>query len=204
MSEESTNPERLAAESAERPAAGVAFPTEPFVCPNCGQLLAPSCRVCVSCHQSIDFSRVHSAPAIHFPVAAKAPAPRLSVHNQFSWRIFVIFLGAYLTLAMVAERTLNPTSNEFVLAVGGLQLLTSICVFLDARLRRIPHALRWALGSLLLWIVVFPWYLSRRRAPESPCPLMEAEASVFLRALLWLILILFLFGMAATLFHKGQ
>ncbi|MGH9356020.1 MAG: hypothetical protein ACRD10_07815 [Terriglobia bacterium] len=204
MSEESTNPERGTAESIERPVPGVAFPTEPLICPNCGQLLAPSCRVCVSCHQTIDFSKVHAETVIPFPAAAKAPLPQISANNQFSWRIFVIFLGIYLTLAMVAERTLNPTSNEFVLAVGGLQLLTSACVFLDARLRRIPHALRWALGSLLLWIVVFPWYLSRRRVPESPCPLMEAEASVFIRALLWLIVVLFLFGIAATLLHKGR
>ncbi|MGH9359331.1 MAG: hypothetical protein ACRD1O_09200, partial [Terriglobia bacterium] len=81
---------------------------------------------------------------------------------------------------------------------------SSLWVFFDARLRHVPHALRWGISSLLLWIVVFPWYLSRRRAPELPCPLMEAEASVFVRALLWVVLLLFLMGVAVALFHKGS
>lgn len=188
-------------EPTELPASGVAFPTEPFMCPNCGQLLAPSCRTCVSCHHIVDFTKVNTKPVISFPVTGARPAPPVAGRNQFSWRIFVVVLGFYLILAVAAERFLNAT--DYQLLLGGILVGSSVWVFYDARLRRIPHAVRWGLSSLLLWILVFPWYLSRRRAPESPCPLMEAETSVFVRALLWLLLLLFLIGVVAALFHKA-
>ena len=139
-------------------------------------------------------------PAPALPGPHREAAPGVAGRTQFSWKIFVVVLGVYLTLAIAAERFLTAAQYQMVLVA--ILAGSSVWVFYDARLRRIRHALRWGIGSLLLWIAVFPWYLSRRRTPEMPCPLMEAETSVFMRALLWLMLILFLIGVAAALIHK--
>ena len=40
----------------------VDFPTEAFQCPACGQLLAPSCRVCVSCKHTINPAEIIQQP----------------------------------------------------------------------------------------------------------------------------------------------
>jgi hypothetical protein len=60
-----------------------------------------------------------------------------------------------------------------IMAAIGLMLAASIWVLLDAGRRRVPTrgntykadtgALAWFLGSLLLWPVVFPMYLARRK-----------------------------------------
>ena len=42
------------AETVDSPASVAEFPSEPFQCPACGQLLAPACRVCVACKRTID------------------------------------------------------------------------------------------------------------------------------------------------------
>lgn len=179
-----------------------AFPTEPFACPNCGQLLAPSCRICVACHQPIDFTKVNAEPApAPLATASKEPPKLFARTSLFSWRIFAVVLALYLAVAFASERLLNVT--DYQLLLGSILAGSSLWVFFDARLRHVPHALRWGISSLLLWIVVFPWYLSRRRVPELPCPLIEAETSVFVRALLWVVLVLFLMGIFVTLFHKG-
>ena len=201
MDEGNINPEPDMAGSSELTTTAAAFPTEPFPCPNCGQLLAPSCRTCVACHQPVDFNKVNVAePAPALSVPRSQAAPSAAGRTQFSWRIFAVILGIYLMLAIAAERFL--TAAQYQMALVAVLVGSSCWVFYDARLRRVQHALRWGISSLLLWIVVFPWYLSRRRAPETPCPLMEAETSVFMRALLWLMLILFLIGVAAALIHK--
>jgi hypothetical protein len=53
-------------------------------------------------------------------------------------------------------------SLVFLVVIG-----TSIWVFFDAPSRGLSRS--WALGALLLWIVLFPWYLVERskRASES-------------------------------------
>ncbi|MGH9437682.1 MAG: hypothetical protein ACRD22_07245 [Terriglobia bacterium] len=203
MGESKINSSLGVAGPAEDAAPATAFPAEPFTCPNCGQLLAPSCRICVACHQPIDFAKVNAPLALTPPPASAGEStPQPAARNQFSWGIFVVVLALYLALAIAGERFLNVT--DYQLLLGSILAGSSLWVFFDARLRHVPHALRWGISSLLLWIVVFPWYLSRRRAPELPCPLMEAEASVFVRALLWVVLLLFLMGVAVALFHKGS
>jgi len=46
---------------------------------------------------------------------------------------------------------------------------TSIWVYFDARtLAYKQNPWLWAAGSLLLWIVFFPWYLATRRQSDYP------------------------------------
>ena len=86
---------------------------------------------------------------------------------------------------------MDPIRIAIVAAVG-LVLATSVWVLIDARLRRVPTrgntykadtgALAWFLGCLLLWPVVFPTYLSRRktwgRRQEQAARFAEAEQRV--------------------------
>ena len=78
--------------------------------------------------------------------------------------------------------------------LGGVVILTSVWVYYDATAKLVPKPLRWGLGSLLLWIVMFPWYLARRRDPVAPCRFVEAEASSMTRLLLVMLLLLALLG----------
>ena len=47
------------------------FPTEPFPCPSCGQLLAPSCRVCVACKEPEQIPQQALTDAGYTPEEAK-------------------------------------------------------------------------------------------------------------------------------------
>ncbi len=176
--------------------------SEPFACPNCGQMLAPTCHVCVACHEPIDLSRIAARETeLPIPSPSGKAAPTLAGKTQFSWRIFLIVLGVYIATVILAKKYLNAVGYEAVLA--GVLLVSSTWVFYDAHAKRVPYPFRWGISSLLLWIVVFPWYLSRRRAPEVPCPLMEAQTSVFIRALVWFFLIFFILSIiGALLTHR--
>jgi len=175
------------------------FPDEPFACPACGQMLAPSCRVCVACLQPIDPSQIRS------PVAESArPAPAVALPAlqpvRFPWLLFLVLFGVRLTAAMIAQRHFGLLRTELMLGV--LEFVSAIWVFQDAQRRRVPKPLRWGLGSLLLWVLFFPWYLARRRAPEAPCPSIEAEIGPVTRVLFIILVIFFLLGMVSLLF-KG-
>ena len=76
--------------------------------------------------------------------------------------------------------------------MGGVQALAGVWVFFDALRQRVPRPLRWAFGSMLLPVVVFPWYLARRKTPQSPVPFVEAEAGPVTRFLLFALLVFFL------------
>src|SRR5208282_1890306 len=65
----SPNPE---AETMDSPASVAEFPSEPFQCPACGQLLAPACRVCVACKHIINPAEIGRP---HEVVSPAAPAP---------------------------------------------------------------------------------------------------------------------------------
>ena len=82
----------------------------------------------------------------------------------------------------------------------GVVILTSAWVFYDAHHKLLPKPLRWGLLSLLVWIVVFPWYLARRRDPVAPCPFVEASS--LSRLLLALLVISVLQGIAIILVLK--
>lgn len=56
---------------------------------------------------------------------------------------------------------------------GILPFISSLWVIFDAHQKHVARPLRWGLGTLLMWIVIFPWYLARRRTPQAPCPFVE-------------------------------
>lgn len=174
------------------------FPDEPFACPNCGQMLAPSCRTCPSCRQPIDPSQI-THPDIVIPIAEQVIALPGKEYARFSWGIFFAALGIWFVIAMIAEGLLGYEHSQF--ALGGLVVLSSAWVYHDARKRNIPKALRWSLGSLLLWIVFFPWYLARRRTPKAACPFVEGD-SRHIRTLIIVLLVFFLL-MSLVLLLKG-
>ena len=186
----------------EGPAAALsAISDEPFPCPSCGQMLGPTCRVCVVCHQSIDFTQVRRLAASPPPGPLKSVPPQVP-SAQFSWSIFLAVLAAWLLAVMLSVRHLSLRQSQWVM--GATVLVTSAWVFVDARARSVPHPLRWGVGSLLLWIIIFPWYLSRRRAPNAPCLVMEAESSVFVRVAIWAIVVLFVLGLVGALINSPQ
>jgi uncharacterized membrane protein len=91
-------------------------------------------------------------------------------------------------------------------ALSALQLICVCWVFLDARRRSVPRPWRWAVLTVLpaLWLVFFPWYLSRRRTPEVPCPTVEGQTSVLFRALVWFALLMLVFTLATMIFKSPR
>ena len=167
---------------------------EPFACPACGQMLAPTCRVCVACKQPVDPALIRKQQA---PVTALEPLeknlPPLEP-ARFSWRIFISVLAAWLLAVVITQRLLGPEISQWVL--GGVVILCSAWVFYDAQRKGVAKPLRWGIGVMLLWILIFPWYLARRRTPQAPCPFIEGEASPLARALLFALVVFFLLGIA--------
>lgn len=162
------------------------FPDEPYACPHCGQMLGASVRVCVACKSAIDPGTIRRTlpAAVKAEATATLPLPRAA---RFPWVLFIVFASARLTVAMVAEQRLGFLKTE--LALGVLELLSAVWIIYDARLRHIPKPWHWGLGSLFLWTIIFPWYLSRRKTPEVACPVVEG------RGLLFLILIFVALGL---------
>ncbi len=172
-------------------ASGPESPEEPFPCPACGQMLAPSVRVCVACKHPIDPREIRRSrgpvPSLE-PRAILSAAPR----TPFPWLLFFICLAARFMAAYTLQQRWGFGRVE--LALGAMEVVTASWVFFDARALGVPRPLRWALGVLLVWIVTFPWYLVRRKALQSSCPLVEGEISPLVRALLLLLAALVLAG----------
>src|SRR3989442_10385953 len=92
-------------------ASGPESPEEPFPCPACGQMLAPTVRVCVVCKHPIDpaeIARARSAPAraeprLAAPIAARVPFP---------WPLFLILLGVGLASAVIAQQYVGLLKTE--------------------------------------------------------------------------------------------
>jgi hypothetical protein len=156
-------------------------------------MLAPSCRVCVACKEPIDPSRIGRPKPDGAALDSQGLQP--SSHPpeplRFPWRVFFIVLAFWLPGALLIQRFLNPTKSQLILA--GVQLLTSVWVFFDAQAKRVPQPLKWGLGSLLLWPLIFPWYLGRRSKPAAPCPFVEAPAGRIARTVLFVLLIVVVF-----------
>jgi hypothetical protein len=161
---------------------------EPFPCPHCGQMLAPSCRVCVACKQAIEPSEIAtlqpaSPPAEILEAGVTAQRERV----RFPWAIFLLVLAAWMAGASAVQFLLTPVKSQLLLA--GVQVLTSVWVFYDAQDKGVPKPLRWGLGTLLLWPIIFPWYLGRRSQPAARCPFVEGPAGPLTRALLVVLLL---------------
>jgi hypothetical protein len=183
---EQEKPDKLVSEATDTRPAMEEFPAEPFTCPACGQLLAPSCRVCVACKHTIDPAEIRKPSVLRAAAEPTRPEPE---PVRFSWRIFLIVFGIWVVGASLVQRYMDPLKGQLVL--GSVQILCAFWVLYDALQKRLPKPQRWGVGTLLLWPIIFPWYLARRKAPNQPCPFVEARVSPITRAAL-LILLAFL------------
>ena len=174
---------------------------EPFACPHCGQMLAASCRVCVSCKQPVDSTLIRQPAPAATEISSKTAAPPRPVERaSFSWQIFFLVFAAWLAAAIVAQQLLGPRHGQWLL--GTIVVISSAWVYFDARERRVPKPMHWGLGALLFWILIFPWYLARRQKPEATCPFVEREPGPLTRALLLGLALFFLLSLVVMVF-KG-
>jgi hypothetical protein len=181
---EQDKPRGLESEATENHPSDEEFPAGPFACPACGQLLAPSCRVCVACKHKIDAAEIRSEK----PAVAVGGAPsRTLAPVRFPWRLFLLFFWALMVGGIVSELLIGPPKTQLV--VGAVPLLSAIWVLFDAYAKGVPKPLRWGLAMLFpTWLIILPWYLARRRRPEAPCPFVEAQVSPRTRAVLFILL----------------
>jgi hypothetical protein len=190
MTENDGSP-KLESVAAEKPGQEDQFPSEPFLCPACGQLLAPSCRVCAACHHAIDPAEIgKETPA----TAVVVVPPRIEAPVRFPWPLFLSFFLAVMAGGILAESFIGPAKTQIL--VGTLQLILAIWVSIDAYSKRVPHPLRWGLGTMLpTWLIILPWYLVRRRRPEAPCPFVEARVKPTTLAALFILLAVLIYVM---------
>jgi len=193
--DEKTDLSTVNADAAESSAPAADFPSEPFQCPACGQLLGPTCRVCVACKRPINPAEIcRPRDVARGPDLASSAAPKPEP-VRYPWPIFFAVLAFSFLLGLVYATTiylglLKEEQAQFIMQ--GAPVLVGIWVFFDALRRGIPRPLRWALGTMLVLALILPWYLARRRKPQSPVPFVEAEMGPVTRFLLYALLIFFL------------
>jgi hypothetical protein len=173
---------------------------EPFACPVCGQMLGPGSRICAVCKAPVDPSEI-KGPAPRIEPSPLSPTPTPLERARFPWKLFALLLLARLAVAASANRYLG-LSRTFLL-LGVFEILCGVWVGYDAIQRGVPKPFRWGLGSALLWILVFPWYLTRRRMPWASCPFIEAEAGPVTRAVFFALVVFFLLSVLAVI-TKGS
>jgi hypothetical protein len=181
-------------EKAPSEVAPAEFPTEPFPCPACGQLLAPSCRICVACKHPITAAEI-SPPQPATSAEASAPNPQLRREVvRYPWPVFFVVLGGSFFIGLIYAAIVTRgllKEEQAQLAIQAAPILAGVWVFFDALRRHIPRPLRWAIGTMLP-AVILPWYLARRRRPRAYVPFVEAEVGPVTRFLLFALLFFFL------------
>jgi len=152
-------------------------------------MLGPGSRVCAVCKAPIDPRNVgRPVPAVEPDTIAAAPIHLERV--RFPWGLFGILLLARLGVAAYLNQ--HQGLSRTFLILGAFEIICGAWVCFDATQRGIPKAFRWGLGSALLWILVFPWYLSRRRKPQAACPFIEAEVGPVTRVVFFALIVFFL------------
>lgn len=121
---------------------------------------------------------------------------------RFPWTLFFALLAARVLVIGGVVLLRHWTISKAAALENAVDLLTAIFVYYDAYRNRVSKPLRWALGSLFLWVVFFPWYLARRRTLQTPCPLVESETSPLIRALLFLLLLYLVVAALVVVMHK--
>ena len=177
------------------------LPAEPFACPECGQMLGASCQVCVACKKPVDLTRIASIPPAARAEALEVPRAGPLEPARFSWGIFFTVFFAYLFLASLSQTLMGFKGSTYTM--GGFVLATSLWVFVDARQKAIPKPVGWAIACLLLWLVFFPWYVSRRRTPDAPCPMIESESGPVARVIILFLILMTLVG-AVMMISSGD
>jgi hypothetical protein len=151
-------------------------------------MLAPSCRVCVACQQAVEPPEIVAPQPVPLPTeGVVAGAPATPERVRYPWAIFLLILAVSLAGVSLVQILTTPLKGQLV--VAGVQVLSSVWVFYDAQSKGVPKALRWGLGTLLLWLLIFPWYLGRRSKPAARCPFVEGPVGPLTRALLVLLLV---------------
>lgn len=156
------------AAAADSSAPAVDFPSEPFQCPACGQLLAPTCRVCVACKHPINPAEIVLTRTV-VPVPTFAPREEAKPEPvRYPWPIFFAVLAFSFLLGLVYATTiylglLKEEQAQFVMR--GAPVFVGIWVFFDALRRGVPglYAGRWEPCSSLPSSCPGTW-----RAAESP------------------------------------
>lgn len=183
------------------------FPGEAFPCPACGQMLAPTCRVCVACKQPIDPAAIARTPQPAAPAdQLRSAEPRPEV-VRYPWPLFFIVLGCSFFVGLIVVYVMSAglmTEKQTEMAVHGASTLVGIWVFYDALRRRIPRPLRWGVGTMLLLAIVLPWYLARRSKPKATVPFVEAEVGPVTRLVLFALLLLVLASLIFSLVKAPQ
>jgi len=188
---QASDPQPDSAEQASAPVSVAEFPTEPFVCPACGQMLGAECRVCVACRHVIDPAEIQAARNAALPEIAPAlatDAKPLTV--RYPWLLFFLVLVISFTLWMICNQIWGSEKANTVTV--SVQTLAGVWAFSDALRRRIPRPLRWGVCSMLLFGIIFPWYLARRNIPKATVPFVEAEIKPVTRFLLYALITFFI------------
>jgi hypothetical protein len=162
-------------------------------------MLGPGSRVCAVCKVPIDPAAIQDSVSVVEPeTIASAPIPL--ERARFPWGLFGILLLARLGVAAYLNQ--HQGLSRTFLILGGFEIMCGAWVAFDANQRGIPKAFRWGLGSALLWILVFPWYLTRRRKPQAVCPFIEAEVGPVTRVVFFALVVFFLISFLTVIF-KG-
>lgn len=169
---------------------------EPFACPVCGQMLGPGSRICAVCKAPVDPSEIKGLAPFIEP-SPLLPTPTPLERARFPWKLFALLLLARLAVAASANRYLGLSRTFLILGV--FEILCGVWVCYDAIQRGVPKPFRWGLGSALLWILVFPWYLTRRKMPRASCLFIEAEAGPVTRAVFFALVVFFLLSVLAVI-----
>jgi hypothetical protein len=164
-------------------------------------MLGASCQVCVACKKPVDHARIASIPPVARAEVPEAPRALPLEPARFSWGIFFTILFAYLFLASLSQSLMGFKGSTYTM--GGFVLATSLWVFADAREKGIRKPTGWAIACLLLWLVFFPWYVSRRRTPEAPCPIIEGESGPVARVIILFLILMTLVG-AVMMISSGD
>jgi hypothetical protein len=149
----------------------------------------------VACRRAIDpaeIRRPREAVLASAHAAVTEPKPE---QVRYPWGIFFAVLGIAFFIGMVFAILILfgvLKQDQAQLVMQGVSAVVAVWVFFDALRRRIPRPMRWALGTMLLLAVIFPWYLARRSKPRSSVPFVEAEVGPVTRFLIFALLIFFL------------
>jgi hypothetical protein len=155
-------------------------------------MLAATCQICVACKKPVDFARILREPLTEeAPPSPLLREPRIEP-ARFSWGIFSVIVLIYFVLASLAQGFLGSKGAPY--AMIGFVISSALWVYADARGKGIPKPAGWALACLLLWLVFFPWYVSRRRTPYAPCPIIEGEHGPVARAVILFLVLMTLVG----------
>jgi hypothetical protein len=144
----------------------------------------------VACKHTINPADIARPQEVVLPAAhAPSTGPRPET-VRYPWLIFFAVLGVGLILGQIFLALLGEQKGPLV--IQAVPVLVGLWVFFDARRQRVPRPLRWAVGSMLLLIIIFPWYLARRSKLRSQVRFVEAEVGPVTRFLLFALLIFFL------------